>query len=45
MQNNLWQQAKKQAEQVPKIKNKAAKDRQIVLLCETLKLALMGGIK
>ena len=43
MQNKLWAQAKKQAEQVPKLKTAAAKDRQIVLLCKTLKLALKGG--
>jgi hypothetical protein len=39
----VWQQANKQAEQIGKLKNKKAKSRQVVLLCETLKLALKGG--
>jgi hypothetical protein len=42
-ENNLWQQANKQAKQVGKLKNKKAKSRQVVLLCETLKQALKGG--
>lgn len=39
---SVWQQANKQAEQVGKLKNKKAKSRQVVLLCETLKRALKG---
>ena len=37
---NLWQQAYKQAQQIGKLKDKACKRRQIVLLCETWKKAL-----
>ena len=36
----LWQLANKQAKQVGKLKNKASKRRQVVLLCETWKKAL-----
>ena len=39
---SVWQQANKQAAQVGKLKNKKAKSRQVVLLCETLKRALKG---
>ena len=39
---SIWQLANKQAAQVGKIKNKKAKSRQVVLLCETLKRALKG---
>lgn len=39
-QNNLWKQAQIQSANIPRIKNKNAKERQIVLLCETLKKAL-----
>jgi len=39
---NLWQLANKQAKQVCKLKNKASKRRQIVLLCETWKKAIGG---
>lgn len=39
---SVWQQADKQAAQVGKLKNKKAKSRQVVLLCETLKRALKG---
>lgn len=37
---SLWQQAKKQAKQIKKLKNKSSKRRQVVLLCETWKKAL-----
>jgi len=40
---NLWQLANKQAKQVCKLKNKASKRRQVVLLCETWKKALKNG--
>lgn len=40
---NLWQLANKQAKQVCKLKNKASKRRQIVMLCETLKKAIGVG--
>ena len=39
---SVWQQAHKQAAQVGKLKNKKAKSRQVVILCETLKRALKG---
>lgn len=39
-QKALWNMAKKQAAQVPKIKDRKAKNRQIVLLCKTLKKAM-----
>lgn len=39
---SVWQQAYDQAAQVGKLKNKKAKSRQVVLLCETLKRALKG---
>jgi hypothetical protein len=42
-QNSAWQQAKKQAEQIGKIKNPSVRSAQIVLLCETLKKALGGA--
>lgn len=37
---NLWQLANEQAKQIKKLKHKASKRRQIVLLCETWKKAL-----
>lgn len=37
-----WKHAHIQAAHIPQIKNKQTKDRQIVLLCETLKKALKG---
>ncbi len=40
---STWKHAQMQAANVPQIKNKQAKSRQIVLLCETLKKALKGG--
>ena len=40
---STWKQAHIQAANIPQIKNKQAKERQIVLLCETLKKALKGG--
>ena len=40
--NRLWQLADKQAGNVPRIKNRKAKDRQIVLLCKTLAEAMKG---
>lgn len=43
-EKSLWQQASQQAKQVSKLKSKASKRRQIVLLCETWKRAL-GGAK
>ena len=39
----IWKHAHIQAAHIPQIKNKQAKERQIVLLCETLKKALKGG--
>lgn len=41
--NNIWQQADKQAKQIASLKRKETKRRQIVLLCETWKKAL--GVK
>ena len=41
--SELWQQADKQAAQIPQIKEKRTKRQQIVMLCETLKKALKGG--
>ena len=38
----LWKKAEKQAAQIPEIRHQKVKDRQIVLLCETLKKALKG---
>lgn len=35
-----WKLAQKQADHVPEIKSEAVKDRQIVMLCETLKKAM-----
>lgn len=40
---STWKHAHIQAVHIPKIKNKQAKDHQIVLLCETLKKELKGG--
>jgi hypothetical protein len=40
----IWQLANSQANQIKNIKNKKAKSRQIVMLCETLKLALKAGV-
>lgn len=40
---STWKHAHIQAAHIPQIKNKQAKERQIVLLCETLKKALKGG--
>jgi len=37
---SLWQVANSQAKQVAKLNNQQAKDRQVVLLCKTLKMAL-----
>ena len=42
-EKDIWQQAQSQAMQVKKLKTKAAKSRQVVLLCETLKKALKNG--
>lgn len=39
-EKDIWQQAQAQAMQVKKLKTKAAKSRQVVLLCETWKKAL-----
>lgn len=39
---SIWQQANQQANHISKLKNKKAKSRQVVLLCETLKRALKG---
>ncbi len=36
----LWKKAEKQAAQIPEIRHQKVKDRQIVLLCETLKKAM-----
>ncbi len=41
---SIWKHAHMQAAHIPQIKDKRAKERQIVLLCETLKRALKGGI-
>lgn len=41
--SDVWQQADKQAAQIPHIKDKRTKRQQIWLLCETLKKALKGG--
>ena len=41
---STWKNAHMQAAHIPQIKDKRAKERQIVLLCETLKRALKGGI-
>ncbi len=40
---STWKHAQMQAANITQIKNKQAKERQIVLLCETLKKALKGG--
>ncbi len=40
---STWKHAHMQAAHIPQIKNRRAKERQIVLLCETLKKALKGG--
>lgn len=37
---SIWNNAHMQAAHIPQIKNKRAKERQIVMLCETLKKAL-----
>ncbi len=42
-QNSAWQQAKKQAEHLAKIKNTSVRSAQIVLLCKTLTKALGGA--
>lgn len=42
-EKSVWQQARKQAQQIKKLKRKESKRRQIVLLCETWKKALGGG--
>ena len=42
-QKQLWKIAKLQADQIPRIKDAKAKNRQIVLLCQTLTKALKGG--
>ena len=39
---SLWQVANSQAKQIAKLNNHQAKDRQVVLLCKTLKRALKG---
>ena len=39
---SLWQVANIQAKQIAKLNNQQAKDRQVVLLCKTLKRALKG---
>ncbi len=39
---STWKHAQMQAANVPQIKNKQAKSRQIVPLCETLTSALKG---
>lgn len=41
---STWKHAHMQAAHIPHIKNKQAKNRQIVLLCETLKKAMKGGV-
>lgn len=40
---SLWKLANHQAKNIPAIHNKAVKDRQIALLCETLKKAMKGN--
>ena len=40
---STWKRAHMQAAHIPQIKDRRAKERQIVLLCETLKKALKGG--
>lgn len=40
---STWKHAQMQAAHIQQIKDKRAKERQIVLLCETLKKALKGG--
>lgn len=37
---STWKNAHMQAAHIPQIKDKRAKERQIVLLCETLKKAM-----
>ena len=39
---SIWKQANMQAAHIPQIKDRRAKERQIVLLCETLKKAMKG---
>lgn len=38
-----WKRAKKQAAHIQKIKSQHVKDRQIVLLCKTLLIAMRAG--
>ena len=42
-QQRIWNKAQQQADNVKHLRSQEAKDRQVVLLCETLKTAINGG--
>ena len=42
--NQLWQEANRQGAHLANIKNAEVRRRQVVMICESLKLAMCGGM-
>ena len=42
--NQLWQEANRQVAHLANIKNAEVRRRQVVMICESLKLAMCGGM-